>query len=1082
MSRKSYAPALAGAPSSTKLVKHKLESLDENNEEYEASTFGGFTDYMRRKKIKLQNQDALIRSRAPEDTPAIFQGMTIHINGYTKPGRVELWNAIVTYGGVYKQYLEGKTDVTHIVASNLTKKKQEEFAKYRIVRPEWIMDSITAGRALPWTDPQYRVIDAGRNQKTLNLSQSGGIGFGTTDVSRSYKRVSGAVEQASEAQSTHEDDDALLTGSIAQDRGIKSTIRPQGLVQTHTTVKSSAPEPPATDSTTIVTKAVDSPRIATDEQTSMPAPKITIPPAAEKVAQNRMATKTAKDPDFIQDYFRNSRLHHLSTWKANLRLKIDNLSRAAQPLRLPNHGKRRYIMHIDFDCFFAAVSSLKRPDVAGKPCAVTHGGSNSGEIASCNYKAREYGIKNGMWMKEAVKLCSEIISLPYEFEAYENASDHFYNTLLGLRANAIEAVSIDEALLDISNLLSDTEDRASITAEAESFAVKLRTTIRDKSGVEVSLGIGGNVLQAKLATKKAKPAGHYFLHPDDVITFMNEFEVASLPGVGHSTSKRLEESLDITSILQLREISQTRLQEIFGPKTGITLSRASNGLDDTVVGEIAQRKLVSIEINWGIRLDTPAEVSDYIRRVSEELARKLKDVGFASAQHLLVKVMRRAKTAPLDPPKFLGHGICDKFNAGRQIPTTGDSAVIWKHALALLESLNIPPNELRGIGVALTKLQTAGDNAGQAQRSMSTFMHSENAEQAGAKQSKNIPVGNSMPPPAILKRGQGQAVRFADSRQSANKEISTLVGTQFVVPSQIDATVLAELPVAIQEKIAASKSRDNVRMQDDTVSVYEVPRVSQIDPADLAALPASVRHEILLHNRPPNDSSPRRNRNTTLNSYITKTPSPKKIKKPIVLQTLTQVNFVERPVARNLTATLQKVGQELILSSSPSAHIDREVLAGLPDDIRKEVLNEDRNRRWNQRKKEERLTLASKSGPTEVLKARRTIELPVESSGLQFGDLAQESIQSLRRYLSTWYKDELESGPQSEDMQDFEGYLKVLIVNDRDLERVEALLRWLWLLVQRHGESFVWIQRVRELIEETNRVMVEQNLGELQIL
>lgn len=1073
MSGKHYAPALAGAPKSIKLVKHKLDGIDETNEEYAASAFGGFTDYNRRKKVKLQNQDALIRARAPADLPAVFAGMTIHINGYTKPGRVELWNMIVLYGGVYKQYLEGKTDVTHIVASNLTKKKQEEFARYRIVRPEWIVDSISAGKALPWTDVRYRVIDAGNFQKTLHLSDTGDFALGTNDLSRSYKRVSD-----SGAAIVHEEEEE------GEGDQIRANLPPDGADEE--SPGRSVPEHQSND-------VGDSKRALLDKATSARAaePSNVAVTESDHVQQNpitRSVTKTAKDPDFIQDYFRNSRLHHLSTWKANLRLKIDNLSKAARPAhQLQTESavvEQKYVMHIDFDCFFAAISSMKRTDLDGKPCAVTHGGSNSGEIASCNYKAREFGVKNGMWMKEAVKMCPDIISLPYEFESYERASELFYESLLELRPSALEAVSIDEALVNITNLLPTTEDTNVFSVAVDKFSSELRALIRLKTGVEVSLGIGANVLQAKLATKKAKPAGHFYLDPDKVLTFLDKLEVSSLPGVGHSTATRLEEHFGVTTIEQLRTIAQTRLQDALGPKTGTSLSQASHGIDETIVGEIAQRKLVSIEINWGIRLDTAAEVSDYMNRVSQELCRKLKDVGFVSAQHLLVKVMRRAKTAPVDPPKFLGHGLCDKFNAGRGIPTTGEANVVWRHALALLEGLNIPPHELRGIGVALTKLQPIGSALGSEQRPMSNYFQSAALQEheMGERLSTESPRRTSMGPP----RSAMKKVVRIDSTKDLLAESNLLAATQFVVPSQIDATVLAELPRTIRERIEAGRRSTVVAEMKNTASIYDVPSVSQIDPADLAALPASVRHEIHLNSHNRSNVSPKKDRNSNLNDFVVKTPSPKKKKVARIAETLTQGNFVSRPTRRDLTSTFRTVAQATAISSSPSADIDREVLAGLPDDIRREILSEDRNRRLIMRRREGRQAVLAEADKVQAVhaveKLRRTIALPVPPHDSRFGDLGTESLQSLQQYLITWFQNECDEGPAKEDVVDFEGYLCVLVSEERDIEKVEALLRWFWLVVNREHHSFAWKQTVGDLVDRINDTMVAHGFGELRIL
>ncbi|KAJ6008337.1 hypothetical protein N7540_012313 [Penicillium herquei] len=142
------------------------EFHDETGEEYEASSFGGFADYMRRKKLKLQNLDAEIRATSG-DCPQIFRGIVAHVNGYTQPSLQDLHRLIVSHGGGFLQYLDGKTAATHIIASALTPKKCEEFRRYRIVKPAWVTESIKAGRLLPWND--FRVVDESQSQKVLKF-------------------------------------------------------------------------------------------------------------------------------------------------------------------------------------------------------------------------------------------------------------------------------------------------------------------------------------------------------------------------------------------------------------------------------------------------------------------------------------------------------------------------------------------------------------------------------------------------------------------------------------------------------------------------------------------------------------------------------------------------------------------------------------------------------------------------------------------------------------------------------------------------------------------------------------------------
>ncbi|GMF01670.1 unnamed protein product [Ambrosiozyma monospora] len=144
--------------------------------------------------------------------------------------------------------------------------------------------------------------------------------------------------------------------------------------------------------------------------------------ATDEDAKQFPAQMTAKHPDFLKTFFAKSRLHHLSTWKMDLR--SDFLSKAVEVLRKrrvsnANSSARshqpgqRVIMHIDFDCFFATVSALKHVppiDINNVPVCVTNGG-RSADVASCNYVARSMGCKNGMWLGKAKANCPNLVCL-----------------------------------------------------------------------------------------------------------------------------------------------------------------------------------------------------------------------------------------------------------------------------------------------------------------------------------------------------------------------------------------------------------------------------------------------------------------------------------------------------------------------------------------------------------------------------------------------------------------------------------------------------------------------------------------------
>ena len=255
-----------------------------------------------------------------------------------------------------------------------------------------------------------------------------------------------------------------------------------------------------------------------------------------KKADSSPAKKSldAKDERFLGEYYNNSRLHLISTMKANFKSYVAQLREKNSDMRFPerkellklpndnnigtnDHTKDKIIMHIDMDCFFVSVSLRKYPHLRGKPVAVAHGKGNSNEdalnstngtesrseIASCSYEARNKGVANGMYVGSAKKLCPELQIIAYDFEGYQSVAKTLYNSVAKYTLD-IQAVSCDEMLVDLSSILKDVRN-----LNVVDFAEKLRIDIYDATECTASVGMGPNILLAKLATRKAKPDGVY---------------------------------------------------------------------------------------------------------------------------------------------------------------------------------------------------------------------------------------------------------------------------------------------------------------------------------------------------------------------------------------------------------------------------------------------------------------------------------------------------------------------------------------------------------------------------------------------
>ncbi|KAH9989747.1 hypothetical protein BJV77DRAFT_1061146 [Russula vinacea] len=611
-----------------------------DSDAYGASRFGGFGEYMRRKRAKLQIQNTEMGGTT-----------TTVINGWTEPSVQELRKLIVDYGGVYHAYIDKKTLHTHYYVLPYSRKVRE-FKHMKVVRPEWLVQSVKAGVLLPWQD--FIFVTGGRHRE-----------LGSPDRTPFPRQ-----------DSFH-----------------------------------------ATPSSAISSNTI--PCLVTT-RTSNPAWR---------------AEHTSMAPGFIAGYYANSRLHHLSTWKAELRTLVTeaqehaergdvhkvlestegvSMRNAALVMKNPLKGKEKasstteqVIMHVDFDAFFVSAGLVSRPHLRGKPVVVCHsqhaqgGASSTSEIASASYEARGFGIKNGMSLQQARKLCPD---------TYRELSLKFYTILMSC-ADDLQAVSVDEALIDSKVVPTgmDEENDCTSTDIAKELAEDMRTQIKATTGCE-----GTQVLESHQIScctpshRRAKPAGSFYLRPAAFMDLLPTLDIQDLHGFGRAAREKACEKLGTSNLGELARRSKAGLCDALGKSMGETLYNAVRGVDERKLESDKPRKSVSCDINYGIRFENNDQVEAFIHQMSEEVARRLDAIG-VKGRSLTLKIMKRDPSAPVEAPKFMGHGQCITYNKQSALAdsdghATSDPRLIGEVSWRLLRVLNIAPKELRGMSIQIQKL------------------------------------------------------------------------------------------------------------------------------------------------------------------------------------------------------------------------------------------------------------------------------------------------------------------------------------------------------------------------------------------
>jgi DNA polymerase IV (DinB-like DNA polymerase) len=276
----------------------------------------------------------------------------------------------------------------------------------------------------------------------------------------------------------------------------------------------------------------------------------------------------------------------------------------------------RIIFHVDMDQFFAAVEEREHPEFKGKPVVVgadPKGGKGRGVVSTCNYKARRFGIRSGMPISRAWKLCPDAIYLPVNFKLYIQTSSRIM-AILRKYTDKFEQWGLDEAFLDVSS-------RVRSFIEAEKLAEKIKQKILESEGLTCSIGVGPNKLVAKIASDFKKPDGLTVVDEKAVESFLAPLPVRKLLWVGKKTERKLNE-MGIKTIGDLATYDVSVLTEKFGVM-GVQFSLMARGIDQSEVAERGEIKSVGRERTFEEDTSDFNLVLETLDRLSEEVYREI---------------------------------------------------------------------------------------------------------------------------------------------------------------------------------------------------------------------------------------------------------------------------------------------------------------------------------------------------------------------------------------------------------------------------------------------------------------------------
>jgi DNA polymerase-4 len=336
------------------------------------------------------------------------------------------------------------------------------------------------------------------------------------------------------------------------------------------------------------------------------------------------------------------------------------------------------ILHADVDAFFASVEQRDDADLRGQPVIV-----GAWVVLAASYEAKAHGVRTAMSVARARRLCPGAVVVEPRMSAYADASRAIYR-VFDDTAPLVEGLSIDEAFLDVRGVRR-------LSGTPTEIAVRLRSDVRKRVGLPITIGIARTKFLAKVASGVAKPNGLLLVRPENELTFLHPLPVERLWGVGSVTAAKLR-GIGIATVGEVAELSESSLVSLLGGASGRKLHALAHNRDPRLVQARRRRRSIGAQ---------------------RALGRSRKSLGDldASLIGLVDRVTRRMRAAERIGRTVVLRLRFDDFSRATRSHTlpyaTANTDAVLATARGLLATA-MPMIERRGItlvGVAVTNLE-----------------------------------------------------------------------------------------------------------------------------------------------------------------------------------------------------------------------------------------------------------------------------------------------------------------------------------------------------------------------------------------
>jgi DNA polymerase IV len=336
------------------------------------------------------------------------------------------------------------------------------------------------------------------------------------------------------------------------------------------------------------------------------------------------------------------------------------------------------ILCVDMDAFFASVEQRDNPDLRGKPIAVTGAGERT-VITTSSYEARSYGVKTGMTLYEAKRLCPHIIQVVGNNRKYAEICAKLQEICLRFTPDT-ETYSIDEIFLDVTG-------SHHLFGGPENLARAIKAAVRCELGITCTIGMGPNILIAKLASDLAKPDGQRWVSEDGVASLLETLPVKKLWGIGSHTEEKLR-AMGIVTCGELGRAPLSLLTRKFGVMGERLKAMGEGRLERPLEVEPPEPKSIGHSITLAKDIWKRDEMLPCLLRLSERVGRRARRYGYKGKKITLTVRYMDFQTFTKQATLTL---------------STNDTGEIYRTAVAILDSLRLR-SRVRLLGIALSSL------------------------------------------------------------------------------------------------------------------------------------------------------------------------------------------------------------------------------------------------------------------------------------------------------------------------------------------------------------------------------------------